>query len=95
LRSFWQVLEEVASGLQPQQVELDPARQHAKPVLSGSRLRVSVVLTYVAAGYSLQQIADEFGDITVEQVRGAIEYAAELLDQDVGAHCGPNGSRLE
>jgi uncharacterized protein (DUF433 family) len=82
---FLQVLEDVAASMPGESIEIDPGRQHGKPVVIGSRLPVSVVLTYLAAGRSLEQIADEFGDVTVEQLRGAVEYAAEVLDQDVGA----------
>lgn len=82
---FLHVLQHVRADMACDAVELDPGRQHGKPVVAGTRLPVSVVLTYLAAGRSLQQIADEFGGVTTEQLRAAVEYAAEVLDQDVGA----------
>jgi uncharacterized protein (DUF433 family) len=66
-------------------VELAPQRQHGRPVVAGTRLPVSMVLTRLAAGFSLEQIAGEFPEVTVEQLRGAVDFAAEVLDQDVGA----------
>ena len=46
---------------------------------------MAVVLTRLAAGHSLEQIAGEFPEATVEQLRGAVDFAADVLDQDVGA----------
>jgi uncharacterized protein (DUF433 family) len=82
---FAQVLAEVAAQAAGGAVTLAPHRQHGKPTVAGTRLPVSVVLTYVAAGYSLEQVAEAFPYVTAAQVRAALEYAAEVLDQDVGA----------
>ncbi|MGH2350210.1 MAG: DUF433 domain-containing protein [Chloroflexota bacterium] len=81
---FVQVLQEVAAQVGGHSVELAPERQHGKPTVAGTRLPVSVVLTYLAAGQTIEEIAEAFPNVTVEQLRGAVEYAAEVLDQDVG-----------
>jgi uncharacterized protein (DUF433 family) len=82
---FLHVLREIAAQMDAPTIELVPERVHGKPTVAGTRLPVSVVLTYVAAGYTLAQVAEEFSGVTVEQLRGAVEFAAEVLDQDVGA----------
>ena len=82
---FFSVLQEACAGMGCDAVELNVDRQHGKAVIAGTRLPVSVVLTYLASGQSLQQIADEFGGVTTEQLRDAIQFAAEVLGQDVGA----------
>jgi len=38
-----------------------------------------------AAGYSMEQLAGEIPGVTVEQPRGAVDFAAEVMGQDVGA----------
>jgi uncharacterized protein (DUF433 family) len=84
MQPFGQVLGELAAFPEHAAVELDPRRQHGKPVIAGTRVPVSVVLTYVAAGQPLAEIARAF-DVSVTQLRAAIDFAAEVLDQDVGA----------
>ncbi|MBI4286410.1 MAG: DUF433 domain-containing protein [Chloroflexi bacterium] len=54
-----------------------------KPRLKGTRLPVSLVLGYLAAGKSLQEIKKEFPDLTEEQVAACLDYARELAEFEV------------
>ncbi|HEX8524013.1 MAG TPA: DUF433 domain-containing protein [Tepidisphaeraceae bacterium] len=59
-------------------VEVDPTRCHGKPVIAGSRVMVRTVLGALAAGDSVERVAESFG-ITAEDVRAAIAFANELV----------------
>jgi uncharacterized protein (DUF433 family) len=57
---------------------VDPAIRFGRPVLEGTRVPVEVVVGQVAAGRSLEHIADDY-DLTREQVLAALAYAAKLV----------------
>lgn len=60
----------------------DPAICHGKACIKGSRVLVSVILDNLADGESMNDIASTY-QITADDVRAAIQYAAELAKQRV------------
>lgn len=52
-----------------------------QPVVTGTRITVSVILREAANGLTPVQIADAYPAVTTDQVRAALEFAAE----EVGA----------
>lgn len=62
-------------------IQIDPAICGGKPVLRGTRVAVSIVLGSLAAGMSLQEVADEYG-ITDAQIRAALWFANERLAEE-------------
>jgi len=61
----------------------DPDILRGKPRLKGTRIPVGVVLGYLAAGKSAEEIIAEFPDITREQISACLDYARELADFEV------------
>lgn len=59
-------------------ISVDPQIVHGKPVIAGTRVLVSRVLGHLAAGDTIETIGNEY-DLTPEQIRGAIGYAASLV----------------
>lgn len=57
-------------------ITLDPAIRGGKPCLRGSRMTVQDVLEYLAAGMSFEQILDDFPDLTTDDIRACLSYAA-------------------
>ena len=49
-----------------------------KPVIRGTRITVERILELLEQGHSPEEIADDL-DITVEDVRAALEYARNLV----------------
>ena len=49
------------------------------PCIRGLRLPVATVIAMVADGMSPTEIVDELPDLTVEDVREALRYAAEAM----------------
>ena len=56
----------------------DPAILRGKPHLKRTRIPVSLVLGYLAAGSSPEQIMAEFPDLTCDQVAACLDYARDL-----------------
>jgi len=61
-------------------IVVDPRIQHGKPVIRGTRVPVVCIVGGLAGGMSREDVQQEYG-ITAEDVRGALEFPAELVDQ--------------
>lgn len=57
---------------------VDPCITHGVPVLAGTRIPVQLVLGQLAAGDSIEAVMEAY-DLTAEQVRSALGYAAERI----------------
>jgi uncharacterized protein (DUF433 family) len=62
-------------------IVIDPAICHGKPVIRGTRMPVSLVLGSLAGGMSYADLRREY-DLTDEDIRAAMAYAAELVDEE-------------
>ena len=56
---------------------------HGKPRIDGTRISVSLILGYLAAGNSFDEIIKEFPDITREQIAACLDYARDLSEFEV------------
>ncbi|MBI4334282.1 MAG: DUF433 domain-containing protein [Chloroflexi bacterium] len=54
-----------------------------KPRLKGTRIPVSLIPGYLAAGNSSRDIMVEFPDLTGEQIAACLDYARELAEFEV------------
>ncbi len=56
-----------------------------KPRVKGTRIPVSLILGYLAAGSSAEEIIDEFPDLTPVDIAACLDYARELSEYEVAA----------
>lgn len=63
-------------------VTVDPQICHGKPCIRGTRIMVSVILDNLAEGLTPQEIIDEYPPLRLEDIRGAIAYAAALMREE-------------
>lgn len=56
-----------------------------KPRIKGTRIPVSLILGYLAAGSSPQEIIAEFPDLREDQVLACLDYARDLAQYEVAA----------
>jgi uncharacterized protein (DUF433 family) len=61
-------------------IESDPLILRGKPCFRGTRIPVSLVLGYLAAGKDARQIREEFPDLEEADVAAALDYARDLAD---------------
>ena len=58
-------------------IAADPAIRFGKPCVRGTRISVGDVLSYLAGGMSGEQILADFPQLTSDDVRACLAYAAE------------------
>jgi uncharacterized protein (DUF433 family) len=58
----------------------EPEILRGKPRLKGTRIPVSLVLGYLAAGKTAEDIIAEFPDLTREQIAACLDYARDLAE---------------
>ncbi|MBS1848208.1 MAG: DUF433 domain-containing protein [Actinobacteria bacterium] len=57
-------------------IETRPGVRSGKPCFLGTRIAVYDVLEYLASGMTSEQIVADFPELTPDDVRAAIEFAA-------------------
>lgn len=63
-----------------ERIVIDPTICHGKPVIRGTRTPVAIVVGSVAGGMTFREIQDAY-DLTAEDIRAALTFAAELIEQ--------------
>jgi len=58
-------------------ITIDPERRFGKPCVRGTRITVFDVLSWLAAGMSHTEIIDDFPQLTEEDIRACLAFAAE------------------
>ena len=64
-------------------IESTPDVLRGKPRIKGTRIPVSLILGYFAAGKTSEEIIEEFPDLTKEQISACLDYARELSEFEV------------
>lgn len=54
-----------------------------KPCIRGTRIEIAIILDALSEGLSPEQIIDHYPSLTVEDIRAAMAYAAELARENV------------
>ena len=67
-----------ASNMQHlERITIEPGKRGGKPCIRGLRITVYDVLDYLAGGMSEAEILSDFPDLTVEDIRACLAFAAE------------------
>ena len=64
-------------------IESTPIVLHGKPRIKGTRIPVGLILGYLAAERSPDQIIEEFPDLTREHIIACLDYARDLAEFEV------------
>jgi len=59
-----------------ERITVNPAVRSGKPCIKGTRITVYDVLEYLAGGMSEDQILADFPDLTREDIRASLAFAA-------------------
>ena len=59
-------------------IEIDPAVCHGKPVIKGTRVLVCNILGALSANQPIDEILEDYPNVTREDVLAALEFAAQL-----------------
>ena len=60
-------------------IVLDPGICHGKPTFRGTRVLVSTVLAYLAAGRAEAEVHEDFPSLGPHAIHAALAYAADLI----------------
>ena len=63
-----------------QRIVVDPQICFGKPTIRGHRIWVSLVLGYIAEGWSPEQVVEEYPGIEIDDVRACGAYGARRAD---------------
>jgi uncharacterized protein (DUF433 family) len=58
-------------------ITIEPGKRSGKPCIRGTRMTVSDVLEYLAGGMTHEELLAEFPDLTEEDIRACLAFAAE------------------
>jgi uncharacterized protein (DUF433 family) len=58
-------------------ITLDPDKRGGKPCIRGLRITVQDVLEYLAGGMTPEEIVADFPDLSLEDIRACLAYAAD------------------
>jgi len=58
-------------------ITIEPGKRGGKPVIRGLRITVDDVLSYLAAGMTVEQIVADFPPLTAADVLAVLAYAAD------------------
>ncbi len=59
-------------------ISIDPAVCFGKPCIKGHRLWVSLILDFLAAGATIEELLEDYPGIEEADIRACIAYGAEM-----------------
>jgi len=64
-------------------ITIDTGVCHGKPVIRGTRIMVSNLLSLLAGGYTIAQIMDYYPELSEDGIKAALEYAIQVVGEEV------------
>jgi len=58
-------------------ITIEPGKRSGKPCIRGMRITVTDVLEYLAGGMTEREVLEEFPDLTPEDIRACLAFAAD------------------
>lgn len=58
-------------------ITIEPGKRSGKPCIRGTRMTVTDVLEYLAGGMTQEELLKEFPDLTREDIRACLAFAAD------------------
>lgn len=66
-----------------ERISVDPARMQGLPCIRGTRITVSAILGQLAAGQTVDQVLNDYPQLTRDDVLAALEFAAAYTRERV------------
>lgn len=63
-----------------EQIVIDPQIMVGKPIIKGTRITVDAIIRRLAEGMTLNEILEDYPNLTREDVRAALEYCVYLIN---------------
>ncbi|MFH0340533.1 MAG: DUF433 domain-containing protein [Chromatiales bacterium] len=65
---------------------IEPGKRGGKPCICGMRITVYDVLAWLASGMSEQQIIEDYPELSKDDIRACLAFAADREHQLTGVH---------
>ena len=65
-------------------ITIEPGKRGGRPCIRGMRISVYDILGWLAAGMTNEQIIEEYPELTLEDIRASLAYAADRDHHLVG-----------
>jgi len=66
-------------------ITIDPQKRGGKPTIRGLRITVYDILEYLASGMTERDILEDFPELTVQDIRATLAFAADRERRLTGA----------
>lgn len=66
-----------------ERITFDPKIMGGRACIRGMRIPVSLIVGQIANGATVEEVLADYPDLTVEDVKQALEYAAWLTQEEV------------
>ena len=63
-------------------IVVNPKILGGKPIIKGTRISISIILEWLAAGMTAKDIVREYPHLTLKDISSATHYAAKLLENE-------------
>ncbi len=64
-------------------INIDPKICGGKPCIRGTRIDIAIILDGLAEGLTSEQLMDHYPQLTFDDIRAALAYAAELSRENI------------
>lgn len=81
----WRAMPHIPTHELSDLIKIDPEKRSGKPCVRDTRIAVYDVLDYLASGMSESDIIREFPELTAEDIRARLAFAADRERRLVGA----------
>ena len=61
-------------------IVINPKIMVGKPIIKGTRIPVDMIIRLIAQGMTVEEILEDYPNLTKEDVRAALEYVASLVE---------------
>jgi uncharacterized protein (DUF433 family) len=60
-------------------ITIEPGKRSGQPCIRGMRITVRDVLEYLAGGMSVEEVLEDFPELTIEDIRACLAFAANQI----------------
>ena len=65
-----------------ERIETDPEICHGKPCIKGTRIMISIILEWLEAGKTFEEIIDAYPELSKEDLSATVRYARKLIEEE-------------
>lgn len=68
-----------------ERIETNPEICHGKPCIKGTRIMISIILEWLEAGKTFEEIMDAYPELSKEDLSATVRYARKVIEEEKSA----------